>query len=106
MLLSLLFLIILAIMAYQSRKIVLSAVVFGLLKAIASCFYYMAESDFAYGTSALLAGTQFAANALLGAGIAYLVVKRSQDWKYMFATTALALLTYLTSLFEPLIVVA
>lgn len=105
MLLSLLFLIILAIMAYQSGKIVVPALLFGLLKAIASCFYYMAESDFTYSTTALLAGTQFGANALLGAGIAYLVVKRSQDWKYMFATTALALLTYLTSLFEPMLVV-
>lgn len=104
MLLSLLFLIILAVMAYQSRKIVVPAIVFGLLKAIASCFYAMAESDLAYSAIAILAGSQFVANGLLGAGIAYLVVKRSQDWKYTFATTALSVFTFLTSAIDPMIV--
>ncbi|EDY84108.1 hypothetical protein VDG1235_3737 [Verrucomicrobiia bacterium DG1235] len=104
MLLSLLFLIILAVMAYQSRKIVLPAIVFGMLKAVASCFYAMAESDFGYGLIAMLASSQFLANGLLGAAIAYLVVKRSQDWKYAFATTALSVFTFLTSAIDPMIV--
>lgn len=104
MLLSLLFLIVLAIMAYRSQKVILPAVVFGALKAIASCFYFMAESNMSHSESLLLAGSQFSVNTVLGAGIAYLVVKRSQDWKYTFATTALAIFTYLTNLFEPLIV--
>ena len=106
MLLSLLFLIILATMAYQSNKVVLTGLVFGALKAIASTFYYFGEPNMPYDTGALLAGTQFAANSLLGIAIAYLVVKRSQDWKYSFVTASLAVLTFMTSLFEPLIVTA
>lgn len=104
MLLSLLFLIILAVMSYQSGKIVIPAVVFGLLKAIASCFYAMAESDLGNGPIAMLAGSQFLVNGLLGAGIAYLVVKRSQDWKYTFVTTALSIFTYMTSAIDPIII--
>lgn len=105
MLLSLLFLIILAVMAYQSRKILAPGLLFGALKAVASCFYAMAESEMTNGAVAMLAGSQFLINGLLGLGIAYLVVKRSQDWKYMFATTALSVFTFLTSMLETAIIV-
>lgn len=105
MLLSLLFLIILAVIAFQTKKILLPAVVFGILKATASCFYVLAESSsFGYDTIALLAGSQLLANGLLGAAIAYLVVKRSQDWKASFATTLLSVFTFLTTAIDPLIV--
>ncbi len=105
MLLSLLFLIILAVIAYQSKKIVIPAIVFGVLKAVASCFYVLAESSaLGYDTIALLAGSQLLANGLLGAAIAYLVVKRSQDWKYSFVTTVLSVLTFMTSAIDPMIV--
>lgn len=105
MLLSLLFLIILAVIAYQSKKIVLPAIVFAILKAVSSCFYVLAESSaLGYDTIALLAGSQLLANGLLGAGIAYLVVKRSQDWKYSFATTVLSVFTFMTSAIDPMIV--
>lgn len=104
MLLSLLFLIILAVSAFKSQKIVLPAVAFGVLKALASCFYVLAESNvLGYDTIALLAGSQLLANGLLGAGIAYLVVRRSQDWKYSFVTTALAVVTFMTSAIDPMI---
>lgn len=104
MLLSLLFLIILAVMAYQSRKIVIPAIVFGLLKAIASCFYAMAESELAYSIIAALAGSQFVVNGLLGLGISYLVVKRSDDWKYSVATTILSAVTFITAWIDPMVV--
>ncbi|MDQ8201998.1 hypothetical protein [Pelagicoccus sp. SDUM812003] len=104
MLISLLFLIILAVMAFQSRKILLPALLFGSLKAVASCFYTMAESELTDAGVVVLASSQFTINTLLGLGIAYLVVKHSQDWKYMFATTALAVVTFLTSMFETIVV--
>jgi len=104
MLLSLLFLIILAVTAHQSRKIVVPAVVFGMLKAIASCFYAMAESQLAYEVVAALAGSQFVLNALLGLGIAYLVVRRSENWKYSMAMSALAIATFLTAWIDPILV--
>lgn len=104
MLLSLLFLIILAAAAFKSQKILIPAIVFGILKAIASCFYIVAESKLSYDTIALLAGSQFLANGLLGAAIAYLVVKRSQDWKYSLATTFLSIATYLTAAIDPIVV--
>ena len=103
MILSLLFLIILAVIATKSQKIVLAGVVFGLLKAIASCFFYFSEAFMDPVQVALLAGTQFSANALLGIGIAYLVVKKAQDWKFMFVTTVLSVFTFMTSMFEPMI---
>ncbi len=106
MLLSLLFLIILAVVAFQSKKIVLPAVLFGVLKAVASCFYVLAESNaLGYDTIALLAGSQLLANGLLGAAIAYLVVKRSQDWKSSIVMTILSVITFLTSAIDPMIVV-
>lgn len=105
MLLSLLFLIILAVAAFKSGKIIVPAIMFASLKAIASCFYVVAESELGYDTVALLAGSQFLANGLLGAAIAYLVVKRSQDWKYSLATTVLSVATYLTAAIDPMIVV-
>lgn len=105
MLLSLLFLIILALVAYKSKKIVLPAIVFGVLKATSSCFYVLAESStLGYDTIALLAGSQLLANGLLGAAIAFLVVKRSDDWKYSLATTALSIVTFMTSAIDPMIV--
>ncbi len=105
MLLSLLFLIILAVLAYQTKKVLLPSIVFGVLKATASCFYVLAESSaLGYDTIALLAGSQLLANGLLGAAIAYLVVKRSQDWKYSVATTFLSVFTFMTTAIDPLIV--
>lgn len=104
MLLSLLFLIILAVFAYQSKKVVLPAVLFGLLKAIASCFFILSESELGYDTIALLAGSQLLANGLLGAAIAYLVVKHSQDWKFAILTTVLAIVTFMTTAIDPIIV--
>ena len=101
MLLSLLFLIILAVMAHQSRKIVLSAVLFGGLKAIASLFYV---NEVSYDIAVLVAVSQFVLNGLLGLGIAYLVVKHAQEWKYTFATTFLALLTFMTAMIDKVIV--
>ena len=92
-------------MAYQSRKIVLCGVVFGALKSIASCFYYLSESEMVYHKAILLTSSQFAVNALLGMGIAYLVVKHSENWKLTFVTTFLAVLTFMTSMFEPMIVI-
>ena len=104
MLLSLLFLIILAAVAYQSKKIVLPAIAFGVLKSVASCFYVLAESSsLGYDTIALLAGSQLLANGLLGAAIAFLVVKRSDDWKYSVATTVLSIFTFMTSALDPMI---
>ena len=102
MLLSLLFLIILAILAYKSGKILLSGITFGVLKATATAFLYLAEAAdrLPYDTIALLVGTQFGANSLLGIGIAYLVVKHSQNWKGSVAMTALAVLTFTTTLLE------
>lgn len=91
-------------MAYQSRRIMIPAIVFGLLKAIASCFYAMAESDLGYGVIAALAGSQFLANGLIGLGICYLVVKRSDDWKYAVATTVLSAVTFLTAWIDPMVV--
>ncbi|MBC2607684.1 hypothetical protein [Pelagicoccus albus] len=104
MLLSLLFLIILAIASFKSRKIVIPAILFGILKAASSCFYVLAESDLRYDTIALLAGSQLLANGLLGAGIAYLVVKHAQDWRCSVGTTFLAVATFLTSAIDPLVV--
>lgn len=105
MLLSLLFLIILAVVAFKSKKVLLPAIVFGVLKAIASCFFILSESELSYDTIALLAGSQLLANGLLGAAIAYLVVNRSQDWKAAVATTVLAIVTFMTSAIDPIIVV-
>jgi len=104
MLLSLLFLIILAIFAFQTKKVVLPAVLFGVLKAISSCFFIVAESHLGYDTITLLAGSQLLANGLLGAAIAYLVVKHSQDWKFAIVTTVLAIVTFMTSAIDPIIV--
>lgn len=104
MLLSLLFLIILAIMAFQSQKILISGIVFGALKALASCFYFLSESEMVMQTVVLLAGSQFIVNAALGTGIAYLVVKHSQNWKLTFVTSTLSACSFLTSMIEPMIV--
>ncbi len=104
MLLSLLFLIILAVMASKTRRICTSGVVFGGLKATASGFYYVAESKFDYELVGLLVGTQFALNALLGIGIAYLVVKRSEDWRFIAVTTVLAIGTFLATMYEQVLV--
>lgn len=101
MFISLLFLIILAVMAHQSKKIVLSAVLFGGLKAIASCYYV---TEVSYEIAVLVGVTQFVVNGLLGLGIAYLVVKHSQEWKYTFATTILSLLTFITAILDRAIV--
>ncbi|MBK1878624.1 hypothetical protein [Pelagicoccus mobilis] len=103
MLLSLLFLIILAVLAYQTKKVVLPAIVFGVLKAISSCFFIVAESELSYDTIGLLAGSQLLANGLLGTAIAYLVVKHSQDWKFAILTTVLAIVTFMTSAIDPII---
>lgn len=104
MLLSLLFLIILAVAAFQSKKVLIPAIVFASLKAISSCFFIVAESELGYDTIALLAGSQFLANGLLGAAIAYLVVKHSQDWKSAVVTTVLSIVTFMTSAIDPMIV--
>lgn len=100
MFLSLLYLIVLATIAYQSKRIVLSALIFGALKAISSTFHYRVETDLSEAAILALGVGQFAVNALLGYCIAYLVVKRAQEAKYMAMTTALAIFTFLTTMID------
>ena len=98
MILSLLFLIILAVMATRTKMIWLSGLLFGAMKGLASHVLLTAESSLAMPSIWLVAAGQFVVNSVLGLCIAYLVVKRAQDWKFMFATTALAVLTFITSM--------
>ncbi len=102
MFISLVLLIALAVMAHQSKKIVLSAVLFGGLKALASVYYL--GTEVAYEIAVLVGASQFLINGALGLGIAYLVVKKSQEWKLVFANTFLSLMTFLTALVDQAIV--
>lgn len=95
---SLFLLVLLAVMAHQSRKVVLPAVLFGGLKATASCYYLLAEAS--YEVAILVAATQFVVNTLLGLGIAYLVAKHSEEKKYVYVTTCLAMMTFLTAIID------
>lgn len=91
-------------MASQSRKIVISGVVFGALKAIGSYFYLLSESDQPYEVAVLWTSSQFLVNTVLGIGIAYLVVKHSDRKRYMAVTMLLCVMTFLTVMFEPSLV--
>lgn len=104
MLTSILLLLMLAVYAFKTKKILVPGLVFGAAKAIAAYFLFLAETDFQYTTAILLVGAQFTFNGLLGVGIARMVVRHSQDWKYVFPTTVMAVLTLLSTMIEQNIV--
>jgi ABC-type spermidine/putrescine transport system permease subunit I len=92
----LLFLIVLAAMANQSKRMILSGLIFGSLKAISIYLIYLSELDETIGESIAIGATHFVLNSILGIAIAYIVVKHSKETKMVILMTILSILSFLT----------
>lgn len=88
-------------MATKSQKIVASGILFGAIHAISSYFFFLSEPGIDYSTVLMVAGGFLLICSLLGVGIAYIVVKQSQNWKFVLVMTILSLGTFIPSMFVP-----
>ncbi len=95
-LIDLLFLIVLASMANQSKRAVLSGVLFGLLKAISIYFIHVSELATTTSFAITVSLTHFILNALLGFAIAHMVINHSKNAKMVVVMLILSLLSFLT----------
>lgn len=89
MLIDLLFLIVLASMAHQSKRPVISGILFGLLKAISIYFLHVSELGETASNAVVISVTHFILNSFLGCAIAYIVVKHSKNPKMVAAIPSL-----------------
>ncbi len=96
-LIDLLFLIVLASMAHQSKRPILSGLIFGFLKAISIYFIHVSGELEASNNMAIAVGvTHFALNTLLGCAIAHIVINHSKNAKMVILMTVLSILSFLT----------
>jgi len=96
MLIDLLFLVVLASMAHQSKRPVISGILFGLLKAISIYFLHVSELGETASNAVVISVAHFIINSFLGFAIAYIVVKHSKNPKMVVAMTILSILSFLT----------
>ncbi len=95
-LIDLLFLIVLASMANQSKRAILSGILFGFLKAISIYFIHVSELNASTSFATTISITHFAINTILGFAIAYIVVKHSKNAKMVIVMLILSILSFLT----------
>lgn len=96
MLFDLLFLIVLATMAHQSKRPILSSILFGLLKAISIYFSRVSEHGESAGNAAAVSVSHLIINSFLGFAIAFIVVKHSKNPKIVASMTILSIISFLT----------
>ena len=96
MLIDLLFLIVLASMAHQSKRPIISGILFGLLKAISIYFIHVSELGETASNAVVISATHLVLNSFLGFAIAFIVVKHSKNPKMVAAMTLLSILSFLT----------
>lgn len=96
MLIDLLFLIVLATMAHQSKRPILSGILFGLLKAISIYLLHVSELGESASNAAVISVTHLILNSFLGFAIAFIVVKHSKNPKMVAAMTILSIISFLT----------
>ena len=96
MLIDLLFLIVLASTAHQSKRPILSGILFGLLKAISIYLLHVSELGESTSNAVVTSVTHFILNSLLGFAIAFIVVKHSKIPKMVAAMTILSIISFLT----------
>ena len=96
MLIDLLFLIVLASTAHQSKRPILSGILFGLLKAISIYLLHVSELGESTSNAVVTSVTHFILNSLLGFAIAFIVVKHSKNPKMVAAMTILSIISFLT----------
>lgn len=99
MLYNLLCLIVLAVTGHQSKKPILAAIIFGLIKGVG---YYFLQLNVIEDTSDLSSlyissALQAIASLLLGYGIAVITVKHPKDKELMVVTLVLSVFTFLTT---------
>lgn len=95
-LIDLLFLIVLASMANQSKRPILSGIIFGFLKAISIYFLHISELNATSEFAITVGITHFILNTFLGIAIAFIVVKHSKNTKMVVVMTVLSILSFLT----------
>lgn len=95
-LIDLLFLIVLASMANQSKRPIASSVIFGFLKAISIYFIHVSELQASTGFAFTVSITHFVLNSVLGLAIAIIVIKHSKNTKLVVAMLILSILSFLT----------
>jgi len=95
-LIDLLFLIVLASMANQSKRPILSGILFGFLKAISIYFIHVSELNASTSFAVTISLTHFILNSLLGVAIAFIVVKHSKNAKMVVVMLILSVLSFLT----------
>jgi len=95
-LIDLLFLIVLASMAHQSKRPILSGVIFGFLKAISIYFIHVSELDRSTSYALTISLTHFVLNSLIGFAIAHIVIKHSKNAKMVVLMLVLSILSFLS----------
>lgn len=95
-LIDLLFLTVLALMANQSKRPILSGILFGFLKAISIYFLHVSALDASTSFAVTISLTHFVLNSLLGFAIAHIVVKHSKNAKMVVIMLILSILSFLT----------
>jgi len=89
-------LILLASMAHQLKLPLVASLSFAFLKAVGLYLLYLNTLELDYVQVFEATFTQFLLSAALGYGIAYLVVKKAQDKRFIAVTLVLSALTFLT----------
>ena len=100
MILNLLLVVVLAAMAHQSKRFVLSGILYGILKSIGSFYYYANTTTLPSSQIIVVAFIQLVLNCALGIAIGYLVAKHSKNAKLAVVTTVLAAATFITQVFD------
>ena len=96
MLIDFLFLIVLATIAHQSKRPILSSILFGLLRAISICFIRVCEHGESASNAVVVSVNHFIINSFLGFAIAFTVVKHSENPKIVASITILSIISFLT----------
>lgn len=96
LLIDLLFLIVLAAMANQSKRPYVAGALFGLLKAVSINFAAQSEMLQTNTDAAILTIVHLLINGALGTAIAFMVIKHSSNAKMMVFTLVLSVLSFLT----------
>ena len=96
MLIDLLFLIVLATIAHQSKRPILSSILFGLLKAISIYFIRVCEHGESASNAVVVSGNHLIINSFLGFAIAFIVTNHSENPKIVASMTILSIISFLT----------
>jgi len=95
-LIDLLFLIVLASTANQTKRPILSGIIFGFLKAISIYFIHVSDLNTSPSFASMISITHFVINSLLGFSIAYIVIKHSKNAKMVVVMLILSILSFQT----------